>query len=335
MIRSPRAAAATRFVGWSVVAGGATSLAAALAGRRARPLGIIGIAAQAALPWSALVALPVAAIGTFGRARRARLRAMPVAAAVVGTAGIVVAAHMAGPPPFAPPAMPGTGADRLLRVAHVNLLFINRKHDGGAEVLEALDADVLAFSEYTPVLAVALEAGLADRYPHRIDRAGPKSHGAALWSRFPVTERAAAPMRHERVTADVATPGGETVRVLVVHPVSPPHKLASWRTDMAILAADVPPAAVPAVMIGDFNATWLHPELRSIVAAGWHSAHRQRGRGLVPSWPANRLYPPYLRIDHALVNDRAAVLDVADFTFPGSDHRGLVVTMGRVPPAAP
>jgi len=332
MIRSARVA---RIAGWSVVAGGAVSLGAALAGRRARPLGILGIAAQAALPWSALAALPVAAIGAFGRTGRTPLRPMDAAAAVVSVAGLGVAARMAGPPPVVWPAMPGTGADRLLRIAHVNLLFINRKHDGGAEVLDALDADVLAFSEYTSVLAAALETGLAEHYPHRIDRAGPKSHGAALWSRFPVTERTAEPMRHERVTADVTTPGGETVRVLVVHPVSPPHKLASWRTDMAILAADVPPADVPAVMIGDFNATWLHPELRSIVAAGWRSAHRQRGRGLTPSWPANRIYPPCLRIDHALVNDRAAVLSVADFTFPGSDHRGLVVTMGRVPPAAP
>jgi endonuclease/exonuclease/phosphatase (EEP) superfamily protein YafD len=202
-------------------------------------------------------------------------------------------------------------------------------------VLRNLDADVLTFCEYTPAHADILVAGLAERYPHRIDRPGPVAHGSALWSRFPLTEVCARPLQHERITADVTTPHGFTVRVLVVHPVSPPTKVGTWRAELALLAAESPPADRPAVMIGDFNASWNHPELRAIVASGWRSAHRDWGRGLSPSWPADRWYPPFVRIDHALVNDQVSVVAIEDFGLPGSDHRGLVVTVAPARRAAP
>ena len=69
--------------------------------------------------------------------------------------------------------------------------------------------------------------------------------------------------------------------------------------------------------------------------------HRVRPRAVVlvadgPVAPGRSTsHPPFVRLDHALVNDGLAVLDVDDFDVPGSDHRGLVVTVQRAAPAAP
>ncbi|MDQ3468790.1 MAG: endonuclease/exonuclease/phosphatase family protein [Actinomycetota bacterium] len=347
---TPRRVAA---VGWAIVLGGGGSVAITVAGRRARFLGQAAVAAQALVPWSALAAWPVVVATTLGSPRRTPLG---TTGTIVGAAGLVIAARTAGRPRIAA----SSTADRVVRgrlarsgtparnelaaaasstealsIANVNLLYLNAKMARGVPVLRKLDADVLTFCEYTPAHADDLVAGLAERYPHRIDRPGPVAHGTALWSRFPLTEVYARPLQHERITADVTTPHGFTVRVLVVHTVSPPTKVGPWRAELALLAAESPPADRPAVMIGDFNASWNHPELRAIVASGWRSAHRDWGRGLSPSWPADRWYPPFVRIDHALVNDQVSVVAIEDFGLPGSDHRGLVVTVAPARRAAP
>ncbi len=86
----------------------------------------------------------------------------------------------------------------------------------------------------------------------------------------------------------------------------------------------------PAVMTGDFNAAWWHPEFRAILANGWRDVHHTVGRGLSGSWPVDRLLTPrFIRLDHALVNDGLVVGHVADVDIPGSDHLGLLVSVSR------
>jgi endonuclease/exonuclease/phosphatase (EEP) superfamily protein YafD len=95
-------------------------------------------------------------------------------------------------------------------------------------------------------------------------------------------------------------------------------------------------------MTGDFNASWWNPEFRGVLRdGGWRDAHQVVGHGLSCSWPTEkwhavfRLHPPFVRIDHALVNDGLVVLDAENFHVPGSDHLGLVVTVQRARSAAP
>jgi endonuclease/exonuclease/phosphatase family metal-dependent hydrolase len=163
--------------------------------------------------------------------------------------------------------------------------------------------------------------------------------GAALWSRYPVRAHEVRSAGHHRVVADVDAPGG-AVRVIVVHTRSPIDNHREWGADLADLAALR--TDVPAVMTGDFNASWWHPELRRLMReGGWRDAHQITGHGLSCSWPterwhpAFRWHPPFVRIDHALVNDGMRVLGTGDFHVPGSDHLGLVVTVQRARRAAP
>jgi endonuclease/exonuclease/phosphatase (EEP) superfamily protein YafD len=116
------------------------------------------------------------------------------------------------------------------------------------------------------------------------------------------------------------------VRIIVVHAQSPIIAHGQWSDDLAALALVDP--GRPAVITGDFNAAWWHPEFRQLLANGWRDVHQIVGRGLSASWPVNRLVPPaFIRLDHGLVNDGLVVDRVIDLDIPGSDHRGLLVSV--------
>ena len=288
-------------------------------------------AARALMPWSALSAVPLA-VG----AALTRRRPLATAAGAVGAAAVAMAAPMVVPrrqPLPDPAAAP-------LRITHTNLLYINRRVAAVPDVLRALDADVLTFSELTPTHVRRLHrSSLADAYPHQIELAGSAASGTGLWSRHPITMRPGTSTTHHTVVVDVHAPGGD-VRVIVIHTQSPIEHHRVWVADLDRLAEVATDG--PAVMTGDFNASWWHPEMRRLMRAGrWRDAHQVVGRGLSCSWPTDqwhpafRWHPPFVRIDHALVNEGMHVLDARSFHVPGSDHLGLVVTVQRARSATP
>jgi endonuclease/exonuclease/phosphatase family metal-dependent hydrolase len=291
----------------------------------------LAAAARSLMPWSALSAVPLAVGAALTDRRR-----LAVAAGVVGAAGVAMAAPLVVPRRQAAP----DPAAAPLRITHSNLLYINRRVSAVPEVLAALDADVLTFSELTPTHLRRLHASdLPERYPHRVELAAPYARGTGLWSRYPLTAHPIETRGNHTVVADIDVPGGP-VRVIVIHTQSPIIRYGEWVADLSELATFRP--AGPAVMTGDFNAAWWHPELRAVMRGGdWRDAHQVRGHGLSCSWPtekwhaAFRAHPPFVRIDHALVNDGLTVIDTGDFHVPGSDHLGLVVTVQRARPAAP
>lgn len=313
---------------WLLLAGMATN---AVAPWLRRPGGRALAALRALAPWPPLLALPLAA----GAAARRR-RPLALAAGAVGAAGVAMAAPMVVPRRQAPP----DPAAAPLRITHANLLYVNRRVAAVPDVLATLDADVLTFSELTPTHVRRLhDAALASAYPHQIELAAPGGSGTGLWSRHPLTAHPSTATTHHTVVVDVHAPGGP-VRVIVVHTQSPIAHHDRWVADLRRLAELRSDG--PAVMTGDFNASWWHPEFRELLrAGGWRDAHQVRGRGLSCSWPterwhpAFRWHPPFVRIDHALVNDGLHVLDVGDFHVPGSDHLGIVVSVQRAQRPAP
>ncbi|MET0910312.1 MAG: endonuclease/exonuclease/phosphatase family protein [Ilumatobacteraceae bacterium] len=283
------------------------------------------------MPWAALSAAPLAI-----RAALTGHRRLAVASGIVGVAGLAVAAPLTvsrRQPPL----------DRLARpltIVHANLLYINRHITDVPPVIARLDPDIVTFSELTPAHARRLRASsLAALYPYRIELPARAGSGTGLWSRHPVTEHITTGTKHHTVVADVDGPGG-VIQVIVMHTQSPIVHHDQWVSDLEQLGSLVPDG--PAVMAGDFNASWWHPEMRRLMRrGGWRDAHIDTGHGLSCSWPNERWHalfhwhPPFVRIDHALVNDGVAVLDVTDFEVPGSDHRGLMVTVQRARSATP
>ena len=288
-------------------------------------------ATRSLMPWSALSAVPVAV----GAALTGR-RNLALAAGGVGAAGVAMAAPLVVP---RRQAEPDADAARL-RITHSNLLYINRRVAAVPDVLANLDADILTFSELTPTHLRRLHASkLPASYPHRVELTASAASGTGLWSRHPLTAHAIETEGHHTVVADIDAPGG-AVRVIVIHTQSPIVHHGEWEADLAELATFRPPG--PAVMTGDFNASWWNPEFRRVLRdGGWRDAHQVRGRGLSCSWPTEkwhpvfRMHPPFVRIDHALVNDGLVVHRAQNFHIPGSDHLGIVVTVQRARSATP
>jgi len=81
------------------------------------------------------------------------------------------------------------------------------------------------------------------------------------------------------------------------------------------------------VVIGDLNATCWHPTVRAILGSGYSDALIAAGRSFAASWPIGSVVPPLAQLDHALLGPGLAVGDAANFPIPGSDHRGLCVTL--------
>ncbi len=273
------------------------------------------VALQALTPYLVLPAFPVAALALV--ARRWSLAGASGAIAVVFVT-------LCWPLLF-PKRQPAVSAGATpVRVFHGNLLYANPRPEDVPRALAALDADVFAFTEYTAEHAsIVLASTLAHEYPYRIEYPKPGSGGSAIWSRYPLSEIDAPDLRVRSSAAVVDSP--EQVTLFVVHLPSPMASLGEWRDELGRLALLVT-AGAPAMVIGDFNASYWHPQFRDVLDAGWRDAHQMTGRGFSSSWPTDIApMPPFVRIDHALVNDGLVVTNVDDIDVPGSDHRGLLV----------
>jgi endonuclease/exonuclease/phosphatase (EEP) superfamily protein YafD len=276
-------------------------------------------ALQSLVPYVLGLAFPLAAVA---------LVTQRWALSVVAGAVAVVLVVMSWPlmhPPEQPAAAEGATP---LRVFHANLLYSNTRYDDMADAIAGADADVLAFSEYTPEAATAfLASPLAEEYPYRIERPLTTARGGALWSRFPLTDFEPPAAKAESVLVRVEAP--DPMIVYAVHITSPLTSMTDWTAELRQLeVAPVSGDDEPIVVIGDFNAAYWHPRFRDLLGRGWTSAHQALGRGFSTSWPDDvQPFPNFVRIDHALLNEHAVATAVDDIRIPGSDHVGLVVTV--------
>jgi endonuclease/exonuclease/phosphatase (EEP) superfamily protein YafD len=194
----------------------------------------------------------------------------------------------------------------------------------------AAGPDVVAFEEYTPRLAAAIEPYRAV-YPYAVERPATHSFGEAVFSRLPLESvdehDAGAPALDVVVRVE-----GRPVRILVVHTLPPisGENLDRWRQELDWLAGYAaaldPDEAL--VVAGDLNATPYHPSFRRLLrAGGLRDAHAEVGRPLATTWPNGLLRVPPLQLDHVLLRGPVRARAVAERTGPGSDHRPVLADL--------
>lgn len=301
--------------GWIVVAAMAGLLATQIAGWSRNPY---VVALQALTPYVVALALPVVVLAVASRAWAMAGAAIgiPVSLAVIGRSFLFPIGQRA--------ALAGASP---LRVFHANLLYANPRPEGIPDAIASVGADVLAFTEYTPRHAsILLQSPLADTYPFRVEYPDIRAAGSAIWSRYALSEIGGPGLHFRPCVAAVASP--QPITLVVVHPLSPIVSTDTWNDDLGKLRArDVEPND-RVMLIGDFNACHWHPPFRRLLATGWRDAHQVTNHRFSNSWPADRrMLPPFVGIDHALVNDRLVVTETRDIDVPGSDHRGFLVTV--------
>ncbi len=310
-------------VGWLTVAVvGLLTLTQAVGWTGTRTLAIV----QSLTPYLALALAPVVLVAVWRR----QLLLVTVATAVgLGLAILAVPLAFPGRQPTA--AADSTG----LRVASLNLWYENTRIDEVDEALAEIDADVIVFSEYTLDHQAALRASrLADGYPYRIERRGFGGAGIAVWSRSPVQVADPLDTFNNSLDLEVDGPDGD-IRLVAMHMPTPVADFGAWRRDLATAARVGRTTDGPTLLIGDLNATYWHPDFRRLLDAGFVDANAAVGSGFSNSWPTGRWFPPFVRLDHALTTRGLVSTDVDDVDVPGSDHRGLIVTVAPARPEAP
>ena len=120
--------------------------------------------------------------------------------------------------------------------------------------------------------------------------------------------------------------------VVVAHIPGPwPYPIDDWRRDLDRLPTTLREIAERAdrgavIVAADVNSTTDMRPFRALLHDGYRDAAEQSGAGIKPTFPADTRLPPLVAIDHILTRDCAAT-SLHTLAIPGSDHRGLVVTV--------
>ena len=207
--------------------------------------------------------------------------------------------------------------------------------------------EVLTTQELTPAERSALgRAGLDEALPYSVADARDGAAGVGLWSSFPLhSKRKLQEFSFAFVSAKIAVPGirGD-LTVAATHMAGPwPQSSADWLDDIGRLpealhslaagggpvlvdGGPVPVDGGPVLVGGDFNATPDTAQFRRLLSGGFHNAAEQAGAGMTRSYPADRWCPPLIAIDHVLTRG-AVARSAKTLSVPGSDHRGVLVTV--------
>ena len=280
------------------------------------------VAGQAFAPIALLVAWPVLIAAAVRRAW-----VLTTAAALVCLAHVSVVAPLVRQDPR--PSWAATSP--TLTIASANVLFENSRPTAGVAALAKVDADVIVLVELTPVWVDEMRlAGLLERYPfHEMTPVKGAATGSGIFSKLPIAAEYADQAQARLVHSVDVVVGNQTVRIVELHPQAPNSgpMLDSWEKQIEGHATIVDKRAGPMVLVGDLNASYLHPPFRQLLSHGLRDAHELAGEGLTFSYPLGSSVPPVTRIDHALITKEIAVLSVTELTIPGSDHRGFITRL--------
>lgn len=302
-------------VGVRVLAGVATSAgAAAIALHFIRwPLEPLVLAASGA-PYL----MGGAVIGAVGFAATRQWIATGVAVVVVG-AGIATQA---------PLYVAQSGGDgQPVMAMQANLLFDGADPAVLVEQVRARDIAILTVNELTRTAVEGLSrAGLDHLLPHRYLAPGQTASGTGIWSRFPLSDT----VEYDgyvlnQISATATVPDVGPVAIYAFHPVPPVYDTGVWADELARLHEILrrSPTDRPAIVGGDFNATYDHARFRAMASGRFADAAVQAGAGHLVTYPTDKRIPPLVGIDHFLLaNAHATSVDTV--ALPGADHRGLV-----------
>lgn len=250
-----------------------------------------------------------------------------VLAAVAALVAVALAAAVL-PRALGGPQAPLAGG-RTLSVMTANLRYGHGDPDAVMQLVRRHDVDVLSLQELTPTAARRLDrAGARARFPYRVLEPRSGASGSGLLSRLPLRDAGRPPgTPHAMPQAQLAVPGIEPVLVKAVHTIPPlGGDVPAWRDELRSLPHATPTGRFR-LLIGDFNATLDHHELRVLIATGYRDAADTAGIGLDGTYRVRPRLPIRIAIDHVLVDQRGRVTDASVEPIPGSDHRALLATL--------
>ena len=225
----------------------------------------------------------------------------------------------------------GAQDDAALTIVSANVKLDNPTLPATLAELVEQDPDIIALQEFTPAHSNELAASeVLAGYPYRVVDPQEGAHGSAILSRLPVTEGRRIMVAGWPMTEALVDVDGRSLRIVNVHTSAPlsGENIERWHDQfdrLAEIAGEAAAAGTALVLVGDFNATGQSHGASVLEAAGLRDAHLASGRGLGATFPADRRWPPVLRLDWALSSPEVRPLGLRTLPLTGTDHRGLVV----------
>lgn len=230
----------------------------------------------------------------------------------------------------AQPAQGGTS----VRAATVNMKF-GRADPSAVVELVSSSADVVMLQELTPEAVRGITAaGIEGTFPYKAVEAREGAAGAAIYSRYPLSDVENVPgFKMPMIKATLRPTGAaDDVTVVSMHFAAPwPQPIRGWQNDfqrfpstLADLASSAGDA--PILVGGDFNATVDMRPYRDLLTNGYRDASEQAGTGRDPTFPSNGRIPPLIGIDHFITRNCIAI-STHTVNVAGTDHRALLATV--------
>ncbi len=223
---------------------------------------------------------------------------------------------------------PATGGDDAFRVLSFNVHSSNDAYGAVVDYIRRTEPDVVFLHEATRLWEESLaQAGLG--YEIVPGRDGLIFGTLALVPPGAAARTLGFGVEGRRAVEVVAPgPGGETISLLGIHPVSPvnEHRSALRDAQLDFAAEWAASRDGPVVVAGDFNATpWSAAFRRFVDDSGLRSS--QTGFGIQASFPADSNPAVRIPIDHLLVSEGLGVRDRRLGPALGSDHFPLLVDL--------
>lgn len=215
-----------------------------------------------------------------------------------------------------------------LKIMHANVLASNSDYGRVVDAIAAESPDVVFLLEVTDSWLDGTRE-LEPEYAYRYAQQRGDNFGIAMFSRIPfdaVSHIDSPPFGYPTIVATV-TVAGRRVTLISTHPTVPLGKqLFDARNEQLDHIAGVAARSGDStILIGDLNITaWSHSFRSFLADSGMRDA--RPGFGVVPTWP---VFLPFamIPIDHALVSDDIAVVELRRGRRIGSDHLPLVLTV--------
>jgi endonuclease/exonuclease/phosphatase (EEP) superfamily protein YafD len=215
-----------------------------------------------------------------------------------------------------------------VRVFFANVRAFNTEHEALLDEIKAANPDVIVLVEFSYLWRMAyLHSPFFAAYPYGGGMKNERMEGVNVFSRIPlISDRPDWGGGRGMQTIEIPV-GAETLHITGLHAPRPMNTQngdyeAFWSVAVPTILSDKGPLLV----VGDFNATQYSKIYEQLTTDRLRSAHQDRGRGYVTTWPNGQYWVPSLiRIDQALLSREVECLDIKEGEGRGSDHKPLVV----------
>jgi endonuclease/exonuclease/phosphatase (EEP) superfamily protein YafD len=218
--------------------------------------------------------------------------------------------------------------DVQISLLHANVYSGNSNTQALQRLIAAEQPDIVVLQEVTEAWSAAMEV-LHDEYPHRHEQPRYDNFGIGVYARQPLQSVAVVDSPPYGFPSLVVRQSlnGKIVTYVTTHPIPPLGKegFQARNEQLASIAEVIASISGPKLLIGDLNTTmWAEHYEQLIESTGLTNA--RYGFGVIPTWPRQLPFAK-IPIDHCLVSDDIAVLDIRSGPNIGSDHLPLLVTL--------